>query len=138
MHLVLDYDIPSQYVAPFRIIQVPGAAPTNIAAVPLSASSLNVTWSEIAAEKRYGIIVSYKLKYMRADGNGVQKDVVVKEKFCVIEKLAQSVAYEIAVTGMTIKGDGVFSSKLTVSTGEDGKGIFLKYMSACRCNVLAK
>ena len=117
------------------VLQVPGAAPTNIAAFPLSSSSLNVTWSEIVAEKRYGIIVSYKLKYKRADGNGILKEAVVTENSCAIGNLAQSIAYEIAVAGMTIKGVGVFSSKLLVSTGEDGKGISLKFVLAGKCNV---
>ena len=102
-------------------IAVPGAPPTAVAAVPLSASNLNVTWSDIAAQQRYGIVLSYKVKYGRTDGKGVQKEIVVNEKSSKLEGLPANVEYEISVAGMTIKGVGVFSPKITITTKEDGK-----------------
>ena len=69
---------------------------------------------------RYGIILSYKVKYMRTDGEGEEKDVVVTEKVSQLEGLAANIEYWVSVAGMTIKGVGVFSSKVTVTTLENG------------------
>ena len=70
---------------------------------------------------RYGVIISYKVVYKRTDGIGVHTEVIVKEKFSVIKALTASIEYEIIVAGMTSKGVGVFSSKITLLTREDGK-----------------
>ena len=60
------------------------------------------------------------MKYERTDGEGVENEVVTTEKFSKLEGLAANVEYEISVAGMTTKGVGVFSSKVTVTTLEDG------------------
>ena len=55
--------------------------------------------------------------------NGVQNEHIVHERSSSLEGLAESVEYEVSVAGMTIKGTGVFSSKIRIATKEDGNEV---------------
>ena len=63
------------------------------------------------------------MKYKRTDLNVAQNEHIVYKRSSKLDGLAESVEYEISVAGMTIKGVGVFSSKITISTKEDGKKV---------------
>ena len=66
------------------------------------------------------MILSYKVKYKRKDGKGVQEEVVVTERFSKLKDLVGLVEYEISVAGITRKGIGPFSAKVTALTYEGG------------------
>ena len=116
----IDSKIPN-YLTLWLLFQVPGAPPLDIVAAPDSSISLNITWSIIRADQRYGIILSYNMKYKRTDGKGVEKELIAYAQSTLLLGLAESVEYDIAVAGMTSKGIGVYSPKISVATGEDGK-----------------
>ena len=91
---------------------MPGAPPSSVSAAADLPSSINVTWSEVIPSKTYGIIISYKVKYRRTDGQDSMKEVIVYQKSALLENLDAYIDYDIQVAGMTIKGVGVFSSKV--------------------------
>ena len=104
---------------------VPGAPPTTIAVSSASHTSLNVTWSDIVEDKRYGIIISYAVNYSRTDGKGEHKQMIVNDQYATLEGLFASQGYDIFVAGMTAKGIGTYSSKKHGITLESSKFFFV-------------
>ena len=102
---------------------MPNAAPLNITATAVSANWLNMTWLGIKEEKRNGIILSYIVKYKRTDGKGAQYQIIAYEKNALLQGLAAYEKYDISVAGVTSKGHGIFSSKVTFRTLESGKAL---------------
>ena len=102
---------------------MPGAPPTSVTAAAKLPKSINVTWSEINPTKTFGIIISYKVKYRRTDGQDSMKEVIVYQKSASLEDLDAYINYDIQVAGMTIKGVGVFSSKITHRTLPGGEPV---------------
>ena len=48
----------------------------------------------------------------------------VNEKFAILSALAKSKEYDISIAGLTIKGIGVYSAKITVGTNEAGTSMY--------------
>ena len=51
------------------------------------------------------------------------KEVIVYQKSALLENLDAYIDYDIQVAGMTIKGVGVFSSKITLRTLPGGETV---------------
>lgn len=68
------------------------------------------------------------MKYKRNDGKGVENEVTANEKSSILEGLDKRIQYDVSVAGVTIKGIGVYSSKITIATNEDGRIFELNYL----------
>ena len=60
------------------------------------------------------------MTYKWTDGEDNEKEMLVYSKYAILSGLAENKNYDVKVAGLTIKGIGVFSSKATMSTLEDG------------------
>ena len=101
----------------------PGGPPSNTVATPVSPNSIEITWSDIDPTKTYGVINAYVVKYKRIDRDEAKRNMTVGEKRALVAMLEEYVEYELEVAGVTKKGVGVFSSKVTATTLQKGKQI---------------
>ncbi|OWF40124.1 protein sidekick-like [Mizuhopecten yessoensis] len=104
----------------------PTDSPKNVNAIPVSSTSVNVSWSDVPALDQNGLISGYKVQYESAIENipPVMQDVPGNQTYSVlIQGLRKFVSYQMQVLAYTRMGDGVLSvPKKTVKTIEDKPG----------------
>ncbi|XP_021344354.1 protein sidekick-1-like, partial [Mizuhopecten yessoensis] len=104
----------------------PTDSPKNVKAIPVSSTSVNVSWSDVPALDQNGLISGYKVQYESAIENipPVMQDVPGNQTYSVlIQGLRKFVSYQMQVLAYTRMGDGVLSvPKKTVKTIEDKPG----------------
>ena len=98
---------------------------------------MKLDWLEIDPTLRFGIILSYKIKYQRRDKKDVSKEMTSSNRTAVISGLNEYTDYDMSVAGTTSKGDGIFSAIVTQRTLEDRKynilsSILRIYLPVCR------
>ena len=87
-----------------------------------SSTSILVTWNEVLADDRNGIITSYIITYKSQTENDncnvqVNGSVLQTE----LTNLKEYVKYNITVLATTVKGDGPASDPIVVRTDQDSK-----------------
>ena len=91
--------------------------------------SVLVTWNEIPAADKNGIILSYTVKYQAIGGINVNAPVnFTKIYFPTREAnltgLIKNQRYKISVLASTTKGDGPYSPPILPETNQDSKSTF--------------
>ena len=99
----------------------PAGTPQNVGGHNTSSTSISVSWEELQAELRNGIITGYIITYQshtENDNGIVQTDPNVRQ--VNVTGLKEYVEYTISVFAFTVKGTGP-PSVLVVRTDQDSK-----------------
>ena len=107
--------------APIRI--VPASAPVDVRATNQSSTSILVTWGQVPAIDRNGIIISYDVEYTQDTYPAAPtiQNRTVNDTMVILTGLQEYVVYSIRVRASTIVGSGPFSENVTEQTQEAGK-----------------
>ena len=99
----------------------PDGAPQNVRGQNTSSNSISVSWEDVQAELRNGIIIGYNITYQSQTEN--DNGVVTagpSNRQANLTGLKEFVKYNISVAAFTVKGDGPPSGTV-VSTDQDSK-----------------
>ena len=102
----------------------------------VSSTAIFVTWEEVPAINKNGIITMYEVQYVPLQIFGgllVTKSVIISSPFMVvtITQLESLMEYNISVRAYTSVGPGPYSDGIINRTLEDTKKLFL-----CSCAVI--
>ena len=101
---------------------VPSAVPQNVRAHSTSSTSVLVTWDEVPKDKQHSDILHYTVIYKESEGGAeVKKQVDSPTSKLELTQLKAFTEYSIQVLAATIKGDGLRSVPITVSTDQGSK-----------------
>ena len=108
--------------------------PANLAAYNTSSTSIHITWDVVPPGEAYEPAYAYEVTIARAEQANGTKDVKAILGACENASnmtlhqtdLLKYTAYNITVTGVSVKGFGKTSDVITVLTDEDSKYITIK------------
>ena len=104
----------------------PTAAPEGLTGHNTSSMSISVSWGEVPAADRNGIILSYTVSYQsQTESDTGNKTVLAPTQELELTGLKEFVKYNITVLATTVKGDGPASGVIVVSTDQDSKLVLL-------------
>ncbi len=111
------------------IYLAPSGPPTNLEVTVTSATSINVTWDEVAPIDQNGVITMYEVMYTPLEDFGGQisastTNVSELEQSVLLNNLQEYVNYTITVRAYTQEGPGLSSSEMTVLTSEAGTYLY--------------
>ena len=101
----------------------PSSPPTNVSVVDVTSTSITITWDEVPAIDRNGIITEYEVEYNQStfDINTTQTVIVNSSSTMVqLTALHEYVNYSIQVRAYTDVGFGPYSDDIYERTLEDG------------------
>ena len=101
----------------------PSSPPTNVSVVDVTSTSITITWDEVPAIDRNGIITEYEVEYNQStfDINTTQTvRVNSSSRMVQLTALHEYVNYSIQVRAYTDVGDGPYSDDIYERTLEDG------------------
>ena len=106
-------------------ITAPSQPPANFNITVENSTSIRVSWSEIQAIARNGIITQYEVMYEPLETFGGQiakRSSIVNDSIftLLLENIQEHVQYNITVRAYTEVGEGPFTSTITVRTPEAG------------------
>ena len=100
----------------------PNAAPLNVEGHNTSSTSIFVTWDDVPAADKNGIITSYNITYHSLTENHSNSTTVDHpDRQVTLMGLREFVNYSITVSASTKIGPGPASKRIIVSTGEDSE-----------------
>ena len=100
---------------------VPSGSPTNVTAVALSTSSINVTWGRVPEFERKGNVTMYEIHVMNSSHYREANISVCANNFSVVvDELEMFVTYYVRVRALTAGGFGPWSGNVTVATNQRG------------------
>ena len=100
----------------------PSAAPFNVRGHNTSSTSIFVTWDDVLAADKNGIITSYNITYHSLTENHSSSTTVDHpNRQVILIGLREFVNYSITVSASTKIGPGPTSDVVIVITGEDSK-----------------
>ena len=107
----------------------PDGAPQNVTGQNTSSTSILVTWEEVQAELRNGIITGYNITYqsLTENDNGFLQ-ASPNDHLANLTGLKEFVEYNFSVVAFTVKGDGL-PSVIVVRTDQDSKPNNLNVLS---------
>ena len=114
------------YLYIISLITAPSSPPSSVNATVDSATSIQVSWSEVPAIDRNGIITQYEIIYEPLETFGGQlatrTNISDNSTFeILLENLQEYVQYNIRVRAYTQVGEGPFSSNITIRTLQAGE-----------------
>ena len=111
------------------LLSEPDGAPQNVTGENTSSTSILVTWEEVQAELRNGIITGYNITYqsLTENDNGIVK-AGPNDRQANLTGLKEFVEYNISVVAFSVKGDGP-PSVIVVRTDQDSKSNNLNVLS---------
>ena len=103
------------------LLSEPDGVPQNVTGQNTSSTSILVTWEEVQAELRNGIITGYNITYqsLTENDNGFLQ-ASPNDHLANLTGLKEFVEYNISVVAFTVKGDGP-PSVIGVRTDQDSK-----------------
>ena len=103
----------------------PASPPDNVNAVNISSTAIRVTWEEVPAIDRNGIITQYEVEYNQSTFSGatMYNTTTVDSSTLTVDLtgLEEYVEYSIRVRAYTSVGTGPYSDIVIERTQEDGK-----------------
>ena len=103
-------------------ISEPSAAPLNVRGHNTSSTSIFVTWDDVPAADKNGIITSYNITYHSLTENHSNSTTVDHpDRHVTLVSLREYVNYSIRVFASTVKGNGPESDPVIISSGEDSE-----------------
>ena len=111
------------------LLSEPDGAPQNVTGQNTSSTSILVSWEEVQAELRNGIITGYNITYqsLTENDNGFLQ-ASPNDHLANLTGLKEFVEYNISVVAFTVKGDGP-PSVIVVRTDQDSKPNNLNVLS---------
>ena len=111
------------------LLSEPDGAPQNVTGQNTSSTSILVSWEEVQAELRNGIITGYNITYqsLTENDNGFLQ-ASPNDHLANLTGLKEFVEYNISVVAFTVKGDGL-PSVIVVRTDQDSKPNNLNVLS---------
>ena len=109
----------------------PSAPPADVGATAESSTSIRVSWEEVPAIDRNGIITQYEVMYEPLETFGGQistQTMTIMNTSILLQNLQEYVEYSITVRAYTSVGEGPFSPPMIVRTIEDGMLMFMFVM----------
>jgi len=103
-------------------ISEPDDPPQNVRGQNSSTTSILITWDEVPADQRNGIITGYTITYHSQTENHndtVQVNGSVRQT--ELTNLKEFVNYDITMLASTVNGDGPASAPIVVRTDQDSK-----------------
>ena len=114
-------------------ISEPSAAPLNVRGHNTSSTSIFVTWDDVPAADKNGIITSYNITYHSLTENHSNSTTVdYPDRQVTLVGLRKFVNYSITVFASTVKGNGPESDPVIITTGEDSE-YFRFWSNVVRC-----
>ena len=114
-------------------ISEPSAAPLNVRGHNTSSTSIFVTWDDVPAADKNGIITSYNITYHSLTENHSNSTTVDHpDRQVTLMGLREFVNYSITVFASTVKGNGPESDPVIITTGEDSE-YFRFWSNVVRC-----
>ena len=100
-----------------------------------SSTSISVSWEEVQAELRNGIITGYNITYqsLTENDNGVV-EVGPNDRQADLTGLKEFVEYNISVIAFTVKGGGP-SNFTVVRTDQDSKSNIVLFLLCLKYNI---
>ena len=95
-----------------------------MSAYNVSSTSIKVHWGSIPVDLQKGIILGYHVIVMLNSSVSRNLTVFGKSQEMVVTGLQKSTTYQVSVSGFTVKGRGVQSTPVNVTTDEDGNYFF--------------
>ena len=114
------FSIKCSFYQSYAFLLEPGGPPESLLATALSSTSIQIEWLEIDPILRFGIILSYNIKYQRTDEKDVLKEITSLNRSAVISGLNEYTDYDLSVAGSTSKGVGMYSAFIKHRTLEHG------------------
>ena len=107
----------------------PDAPPKDLQLNDTTSTSILVTWNEVPAFNRNGIILSYTVRYQAVGEVSVNAPIYNKTvEFPTLQAnltgLIKNQKYNISVLATTSKGNGPYSSPIPITTNQDSKLAF--------------
>ena len=100
----------------------PSAAPVSLQGRNASSTSIFITWGQVPASDRNGVILSYTVSYNEVSGDSEQTKIVNALKYqTILTGLNKYTNYTITVVAATSKGNGVVSAPIIFITDEDSE-----------------
>ena len=107
-------------------LTAPSGPPTNVTVSIESSTSILVSWSEVPAIDRNGIITQYEVVYepLETFGEMIGSHAINTTNMTVtLSNLQEDVDYKMSVRAYTSAGPGPFSAEVENRTSEDGKTV---------------
>ena len=102
----------------------PSAPPENVTAVPLSPTTIMVTWDVVSESERNGNITSYDVTFSQVIFTEIPSNLSTAtggpQRGIVLHNLEEDVEYSIAVRARTIVGAGPYSPPAGAQTLQAG------------------
>ena len=105
------------YILPTFSFLVPSVAPTNVKAVSLSSSSIEVTWRSNATLNISGYILFYREKLLRSEA---YQSIATHNLSITLQGLKAYTEYILRVLAYNDRGNGLSTRSLSVRTKEAG------------------
>ena len=115
---------------------MPSRPPLNLTLNDTTSTSLLVTWNEVPAPDRNGIILRYTVRYQAIGGISVNApvnftNVTFPTRKVNLTGLIKNQRYNISVLASTVKGDGPYSPPILPKTNQDSKSTIF-FLRSCK------
>ena len=101
----------------------PASPPENVQTDVISSTEIRVSWTEVSAIHRNGIITMYEVMYeplMTFDGQLQTNTSIANNTSVILPDLQEYVNYSISVRAYTREGPSNYSEEVIAGTSEDG------------------
>ena len=105
------------------LFTAPTAAPSEVQVQNTSSTSIFVSWGEVPADSKNGVILSYTVTYVGPEGRTEIETVPIPSRNVTLMKLNEHTEYQITVAASTSKGLGRKSEPRKITTDQDSKYI---------------
>ena len=125
----------------FLFSTVPSGSPDIQEALNVSSTAILVTWTEVNARDRNGIIITYEVDYQpanRFNDSDIVDIVNTTNTSIVLQNLHEFVQYNITVRAYTSIGPGPFSEHELSITQEARKSLNMKFYVVYRLHANKK
>ena len=107
---------------------VPSKAPANLTGHNTSSVSLFIKWGTIPPEYIHGILIGYKIFYVRTSGSNIPYETLTLSPETLTTELTgllKNTEYCVRVAGFTRRGDGNLTDCLNIATDPDCKWSYI-------------
>lgn len=91
-----------------------------MSAYNVSSTAIKVNWGSIPVDLQKGIILGYQVIVMLNPSIINNLTAMADARDMIVTDLQKSTTYQVSVSGFTVKGNGVQSTPVNVTTDEDG------------------
>ena len=90
----------------------------------VNSTAIKVRWGSIPVDLQNGVILGYHVTVMLNSSVIRNLTALADTREMVVTGLQKSTTYQVSLSGFTVKGSGVQSAPVNVTTDEDGNYLF--------------